>query len=91
MEKLIRVTSNNQVAIPAAICKRLRIHKGAYLEAKDQGYRIVLTPVRIVDEENYQTYERFIRGGRRQAKKGAVVSWEKVKEKLSRLDRKSKR
>lgn len=84
MEKLVKLTTNNQVAIPMDICKRLKIHKGSYLEAKDRGYQIVLTPVRVVDEENYQTYERFIREGRRQIREGKFSSWEKVKEQLGR-------
>jgi len=87
MEKLVRVTSNNQVAIPVAICKQLRISKGCYLEAKTHGYHVVLTPVRLVDEENYRTYERVIREGRRQVKRGEVVPWERVKAGLERLTR----
>ena len=92
MEKLVRVTSNNQVAIPVAICKQLRIRRGCYLEAKTHGYHVVLTPVRLVDEENYRTYERVIREGRYQVKRGDVVSWDKVKAGLGRLTQsKSKR
>ncbi len=91
MDKLVKMTTNNQVAIPTTICKRLKIHKGSYLEAKDRGYQIVLTPVRMVDEESYQTYERFIREGRRQARQGKLIPWDKVKEKLSASSREKSR
>jgi len=91
MNKLVKMTTNNQVAIPTTICKRLKIHKGAYLEAKERGYQIVLTPVRIVDEESYKTYERFIREGRRQVKEGKFSSWEDVKKRLGASGQKSKR
>jgi len=88
MEKLVKVTTNNQVAIPAGICRRLHLHKGSYLEAEDRGYQIILRPVRVVHEENYKDYERFIKEGRRQAKRGETVSWEVVKKQISRLARK---
>ena len=85
--KLVRITTNNQVAIPAFIVRDLGLNKGAYLEVKEKGRRIVMTPKRLVDEEDFAMYQEVIKKGRVQFEKGETVDWENVKKKL---DRKSK-
>ncbi|OGW83481.1 MAG: hypothetical protein A2Z83_04045 [Omnitrophica bacterium GWA2_52_8] len=49
LKKIVRLTTNNQVAIPAFIVRLLRLQKGSYLEVEEQGERIIMTPKKIVD------------------------------------------
>ena len=80
--KLVRLTTNNQVAIPAFIVRDLHLQKGAYLEVSEQGSRIVMTPKRVVDTDDYAAYEKFIKKGRSALKLGKTVNWDTVKKKL---------
>lgn len=82
--RLVRLTTNNQVAIPAFIVRELGLRKGAYLEVKGKGREIVMTPKRLVDEEDFAMYEAVIKKGRAQFAKGKTVDWEDVKKKLDR-------
>lgn len=81
--KLVRLTTNNQVAIPAFIVRNLGLKKGSYLEVEEKGSKIVMTPKRIVDEEDFAMYQEVIKKGRQEFEKGETVDWEKVKKKLN--------
>lgn len=82
LKKLVRLTTNNQVAVPAFIVRDLKLQRGAYLEVEEKGRQIVMTPKRLVDEEDFAMYEAAIKKGRLQMKKGETVNWEDVKSKL---------
>jgi AbrB family looped-hinge helix DNA binding protein len=84
LAKLVRITTNNQVAIPAFIVRDLKLSKGAYLEVEEKGRKIIMTPKRIVDEDDFAMYEEVIKKGREDFKKGETVNWEDVKKKLNR-------
>lgn len=92
VKKLIRVTTNNQVAIPAFIVRDLKLAKGSYLEVREEGNEIIMKPMRLVDADDYATYEAAIKKGRAQVKEGETEDWENVKKKLDEQDkaRKSK-
>ena len=81
-KKLVRVTTNNQVAIPAFIVRSLKLHMGSYLEVKEKGSQIVMTPKHLVDDEDFAMYQAVIKKGRQQFAKGETVDWENVKKKL---------
>ena len=82
--KLVRLTTNNQVAIPAVIVRHLRLSRGTYLEVEEKGRQIVMTPKRLVDEEDFRMYQAVIKKGREQFRKAETVDWENVKKKLDR-------
>lgn len=82
LRKLIRLTTNNQVAIPSFIVRDLKLEKGSYLEVEEKGHQIVMTPKHMVDDETYAMYEAVVKRGRDQFKKGETVAWEDVKKKL---------
>lgn len=84
LAKLVRITTNNQVAIPAFIVRDLNLVKGSYLEVKEKGRQIIMTPKRIVDEEDFAMYEEAIKKGREEFAKGETVDWEETKKKLKR-------
>ena len=88
--KLVRLTTNNQVAIPAVIVRHLKLSRGTYLKVEEKGRQIVMTPKRLVDEESFAMYEKFIRKGRQELERGELVSWEEVKKKADRLKKTSK-
>ncbi len=81
--RLVRITTNNQVAIPAFIVRDLKLGKGSYLEVEEKGNQIVMTPKRLVDEEDYAMYQAVVEKGRAQFKRGETVSWEEVKKKIN--------
>jgi bifunctional DNA-binding transcriptional regulator/antitoxin component of YhaV-PrlF toxin-antitoxin module len=81
-KKLVRVTTNNQVAIPVFIVRSLKLHMGSYLEVKEKGNQIVMTPKHLVDDEDFAMYQAVIKKGRQQFTKGQTVDWEDVKKKL---------
>lgn len=83
-KKLVRITTNNQVAIPAFIIRALKLGKGVYLEVQGRGRQIVMTPKRFVDEEDFAMYQGVIKKGRLDLAKGQTVDWEDVKKKLDR-------
>ena len=80
--KLVRITTNNQVAIPASIVRRLNLQKGTYLAVEERNRKVVLIPKRLVDEEDFATYEKVIKRGRSQLAKGETAEWEEVKKKV---------
>ena len=80
--KLVRITTNNQVAIPAFIVRSLNLDKGTYLEVEANGRQIIMTPKRLVDEEDFAMYEAVVKKGRAELKRGKTVNWEKVKRKF---------
>lgn len=82
LKKLVRLTTNNQVAVPAFIVRDLKLHKGAYLEVEERGRQIVMTPKRLVNEEDFAMYEAVVRKGRDQMQKGETVDWEDVKRQI---------
>ncbi|GEM_PF-1532793 len=82
--KIVRLTSNNQVAIPAAIVRRLSLHKGSYLEVEERGRQIIMTPKQLVDDEDAAMYREVIKRGREQLAHGETVTWDEVKQKLNR-------
>ena len=82
--KLVRMTGNNQVAIPSFIVRDLGLQKGVYLQVEEKGRQIVMTPMRLVDEENFAMYEAVIKKGRDEFRKGKAVNWESVKKKIDR-------
>jgi len=84
LAKLVRITTNNQVAIPAFIVRDLNLSKGAYLEVEEKGRQIVMTPKRVVDEEDFAMYEEAIKKSREEFEKGETVEWHEVKKKLNR-------
>lgn len=84
MTKLIRITTNNQVAIPAFIIRDLKLNKGSYLEVEERGRKIVMTPRHVVSEEDFAMYEGVLKKGREQLKRGETVAWEDVKKKMNR-------
>ena len=87
LRKLVRLTTNNQVAVPAFIVRDLKLHKGTYLEVEEKGNRIVMTPKRMIDEEDFAMYEAVIKKGRAQFQRGETVDWKDVKKKLNRATR----
>ena len=89
-KKLVRITTNNQVAIPAFIVRDLNLSKGSYLEVTEKGRQIVMTPKRLVDEEDFAMYAEYIRKGREELARGELVPWEEVKKKADRLKKESK-
>ena len=82
--KLVRLTTNNQVAIPAFIVRDLKLSKGSYLQVSERGWDIVMRPVRVVCSEDFAMYEKAIRKSRSQWKKGKTVAWDAVKKKMDR-------
>lgn len=82
--KLVRVTTNNQVAIPAFIVRDLGLKRGSYLEVQEKGREIVMTPKHMVSEEELAMYQAVVKKGRAQFAKGKTVDWEDVKKKLDR-------
>ena len=83
-KKIVRLTTNNQVAVPAFIVRDLKLHRGSYLEVEEIGTRIVMTPKKFVDQEDFAHYEALIKKGREEMKRGETVSWADVKKKLER-------
>ena len=83
LAKLVRITTNNQVAIPAFIVRDLNLSKGAYLEVEEKGHQIIMTPKRVVDEEDFAMYEEAVKKGREEFEKGETANWEEVKKKLN--------
>jgi AbrB family looped-hinge helix DNA binding protein len=81
-ERLVKITTNNQVAIPTSIVRRLNLQKGTYLAVEERNHRVVLIPKRLVDEEDFAMYEKVIRRGRSQLARGETVEWEEVKKKV---------
>ena len=90
LSKLVRLTTNNQVAIPSFIVRDLNLCKGSYLEVEEKGRQIVMTPKRLVDEEDFAMYEAVIKKGRSQFKRGETVDWEEVKKKFKPAGRSQK-
>jgi AbrB family looped-hinge helix DNA binding protein len=90
LKKIVRITTNNQVAVPSFIVRDLKLHKGSYLEVEERGRCIIMTPKRFVDEESFLMYEEAIKKGRLQMKKGETVSWDDVKKKLKSSPRSKK-
>ena len=84
LRKLVRLTTNNQVAIPVFVVRSLKLRKGSYLEVKEKGNQIIMTPKALVDQEDFALYKEVIKKGREQHKKGETVDWEDVKKKLDR-------
>ena len=82
--RMVRISSNNQVAIPAFIVRDLKLKKGSYLEVEEKGRKIVITPKQLVDEEDVAMYRAVIKRGRAQFERGQTVDWEDVKKKLNR-------
>ena len=62
--RLVRMTTNNQVAIPASIVRRLNLQKGTYLQVEERDHKVVMIPKRVVDEEDFALYEKVIKKGR---------------------------
>ncbi len=89
--KLVKITTNNQVAIPASIVRDLNLSKGSYLEVQEKGRQIIMTPKHMVGEEDFAMYEVFIKKGREELAKGELVSWEDVKKKMDQAKKTSKR
>lgn len=88
--KLVRMTGNNQVAIPSFIVRDLGLQKGVYLQVEEKGRRIVMTPMRLVNEEHFARYQDVIKKGRKEYEKGKTVAWEDVKKKLDRQNKQRK-
>ena len=84
MTKLVKITTNNQIAIPSFAVKSLKLHRGSYLEVETKNNKIVLTPKKLVNAEDFALYEEIIRKGRAEASQGKTVSWESVKKKLKK-------
>ncbi len=62
--KLVKITTNNQIAIPAFIVRNLNLGKGSYLEVEEKGRQIVMTPKCIVSEADFALYEQAVKKGR---------------------------
>ncbi len=88
--KLVRITTNNQVAIPASIVKDLKLSKGTYLEVEEKGRQIVMTPKHVVNEDDYAFYAPIIKKAREEMARGEYVCWEEVEKKLDRIKKTSK-
>lgn len=84
LKKLVRLTTNNQVAIPVFVVRSLKLRKGSYLEVEEKGNQIIMTPKELVDQEDFAMYKEVIKKGREQHKRGETVDWEDVKKKLDR-------
>jgi len=84
-KKVVRITTNNQVAIPALICRDLGLEKGTYLQVEEKGKQIVMTPMRLVDEGEYDFLLRKAKKAHKEVEQRETVSWEEVKRKLNRL------
>ena len=84
LSKIVRITTNNQVAIPAFIVRDMHLSKGTYLEVEEKGRQIVMTPKRVVSEEDFAMYEAVIKKGRMEFEKGETAQWEDVKRKMNR-------
>ncbi len=84
LKRLVRITTNNQVAIPAFIVRNLSLRKGTYLEVEERGRQIVMTPKQLVDDEDFAFYKEVIKKGRAQLRAGETVDWEDVKRKLDK-------
>ena len=82
--KLVKITTNNQVAIPAFIVRDLNLTKGTYLQVEEKGRQIVMTPKCIVSEEDFALYEQSIKKGRAEFERGETVDWDDVKKKANR-------
>ena len=80
--RLVRMTTNNQVAIPASVVRRLNLQKGTYLQVEEKDHKIVMIPKRVVDEEDFALYEKVIKKGRAQMARGETVEWDDVKRKV---------
>ncbi len=82
MKKLVRMTSNNQIAVPTAIARILKLEKGCYLEVEEKNRKIIMTPKKVVDAEDFHLYERAVRKGRSELKNGQAANWADVKKSL---------
>jgi len=71
------------------LVRDLNLSKGSYLEVAEMGRQIVMTPKRLVDEEDFAMYEKYIRKGREELERGELVPWEEVKKKADRLKKAS--
>jgi mRNA interferase RelE/StbE len=84
VSKIVRITSNNQIAIPAFIVRSLNLRKGSYLEVKEQGRKIIITPKHLVDDEDIAMYDAVIKKGRSQFAKGETADWENYQIRLTK-------
>ena len=82
MKKLVRMTSNNQVAVPTVIARILKLEKGCYLEVEEKNRKIIMTPKKMIDAEDFNLYERAVRKGRTELKNGQATAWTDVKKSL---------
>lgn len=83
MKKLVRMTANNQVAVPTAIARLLKLEKGCYLEMEHKNNKIIMTPKKVVDADTFHLYEHAIRKARTELKNGQTTRWVDLKKKLS--------
>lgn len=83
MKKLIRMTANNQVAVPTALARLLKLEKGCYLEIEHKNNKLIMTPKKVVDADTFDLYERAIRKARVELKKGQTSRWSDIKKNLS--------
>lgn len=84
MKKLVRMTANNQVAVPTSIARLLKLEKGCYLEVEHKNKKIIMTPKKVVDTAEFELYERAVRKARTELKSGQTVSWHDVKKRISK-------
>lgn len=52
------------------------------LRVEEKGRKIVMTPKRMVDEEDFTMYEQWIKQGQAELAKGQTVRWADVKKQL---------
>ena len=79
-----RLGQRRQVVIPKALCERLGLEEGDFVEVTLRGRSAIVKPKRLVDADDILSpeEEKLVRKGERQLKEGKYVLWEDLKKKL---------
>jgi len=78
-----RLGQRYQVAIPKAICERLGLRKGDFVELTIRNGGALLKPRAVqLDDTLTPEEEKCVRKGERQLKQGKYILWDDLKKKL---------
>ena len=82
-----RIGQRRQVVIPKAICEKLGLREGDFVEVAESNDRIVIRPKKLVDLEDTLTpeEEKIVARGFKQLKQGKYVTWDQLKRELGVL------
>ena len=79
-----RLGKRRQVVIPKAICERLGLHQGDFVEVTLRQGAALVKPKMPVDRDDILSpeEERLVRKGEKQLRQGKYILWEDLKKKL---------